>query len=355
MSKKRRRTKGTGSVYTRKDGRVVGEWEDTNGRTRYIYGKDEGKVSERVAEAIKNRDAGVDSENMTVGGYMDRWLIAIRNTVRVGTWKQYEMIVRLHIKPTLGNTKLEKLNALQIQSFYRERLDAGLSARRVQYAHVTIHKSLKDAVRWRLVPFNVADAITPPRPHKPEITPLSAEQVKTLLAAARGDRLESLYVLAVTTGMRIGEMFGLKWADVNLEAGTVQVRRTVAADGAINPPKTSSGRRTIRLSKLATHALSRQPRTAEWVFASAAGTPINVCNFHKNSWKPLLDRGKLPSIRFHDLRHTAATLMLSRGVPVKVVSEMLGHADVSTTLSIYAHVLPDMQGPAADAMDDLLS
>ena len=334
---------------------MVGEWEDANGRTRYIYGKDEGKVSERVAEAIKNRDAGIDSENMTVGGYMDRWLIAIRDTVRVGTWNQYEMIVRIHIKPTLGSTRLDKLNALQIQAFYRERLDAGVSVRRVQYAHVTIHKALKDAVRWRLVPFNVADAVTPPRPNKPEITPLSAEQVKVLLATARGDRLEALYVLAVTTGMRIGEMFGLKWADADLEAGTVQVTRTVAADGTINPPKTSSGSRIIRLSRMAMRALSEHPCASGWVFPSAAGTPIGICNFHKNSWRPLLQRAGLPPTRFHDLRHTAATLMLSRGVPVKVVSEMLGHADVSTTLSIYAHVLPDMQGPAADAMDDLLS
>ncbi len=121
MSKKRRRTKGTGSVYTRKDGRVVGEYE-ANGRTRYIYGRDETEVAERVAEAIKNRDAGIDSENMTVGGYLDQWLVAIKDTVRIGTWKQYEMIARLHIKPTLGGVKLDKLNALQIQSFYRQRL-----------------------------------------------------------------------------------------------------------------------------------------------------------------------------------------------------------------------------------------
>jgi integrase len=353
MSKKRRRTKGTGSVYTRKDGRVVGEYE-VNGRIRYIYGRDEGEVVDRVAEAIKNRDVGIDSENVTVGGYLDQWLVAIKDTVRIGTWKQYEMIARLHIKPTLGGVKLDKLNALQIQSFYRQRLDAGLSPRRVQYVHVTIRKALKDAVRWRLVPYNVADAVTPPRPANPEITSLSAEQVKVLLAATHGDRLEALYTLAVTTGMRIGEMFGLKWSDVDLEAGTLQVRRTVAADGAVNPPKTSRGRRTIRLSKLAIRTLKQHPRTAEWVFASAAGTSIGICNFHKNSWRPLLKRAGLPHTRVHNLRHTAATLMLARGVQVKVVSEMLGHADVSTTLSIYAHVLPDMQGGAASAMDDLL-
>jgi integrase len=353
MSKKRRRIKGSGSVYTRRDGRVVGQYE-VNGKTRYVYGKDETEVADRVAEAIKNRDAGIDSENMTVGGYLDRWLVTIRDTIRTGSWKQYEMIVRLHIKPTLGGARLEKLNALQIQSFYRERLDAGLSPRRVQYVHVTIRKALKDAVKWRLIPYNVADAVTPPRPTKPEITPLTAEQVKRLLAATRGEKLEALYVLAVTTGMRIGEMFGLKWSDVDLEVGVLRVRRTVSADGTVNPPKTASSRRTVRLSTLAVRALTGHPRTAEWVFASAAGTPIGVCNFHKNSWRPLLQRAGLPHARVHDLRHTAATLMLSRGVPVKVVSEMLGHADVSTTLSIYAHVLPDMQGGAARAMDDLL-
>jgi integrase len=332
----------------------VGQYE-VNGKTRYIYGKDETEVANRVAEAIKNRDSGIDSENMTVGGYLDRWLTAIRDTIRVGTWKQYEMIVRLHIKPSLGSVRLEKLNALQVQSFYRERLDAGLSPRRVQYVHVTVRKALKDAVRWRLVPYNVADAVTPPRPTKPEITPLTAEQVKMLLAAARGRKLEALYIVAVTTGMRIGEMFGLKWSDVDLEAGVLRVRRTAAADGTVNAPKTSSSKRTVRLSGLAIRALSGHPRTAEWVFASAAGTPIGICNFHKNSWRPLLTRAGIPHRRVHDLRHTAATLMLSRGVPVKVVSEMLGHADVSTTLSIYAHVLPDMQGSAASAMDDLLS
>lgn len=145
LSRKRRRIKGSGSVYTRKDGRVVGQYE-INGKTRYIYGSNEKQVADRVAEAIKNRDAGIDSENMTVGGYLDRWLVAIKDTIRTGSWKQYEMIVRLHIKPTLGGVRLEKLNALQIQSFYRERLDAGLSPRRVQYVHVTVRKALKDAV-----------------------------------------------------------------------------------------------------------------------------------------------------------------------------------------------------------------
>jgi integrase len=333
---KRRRTKGSGSIYVRKDGRVVGQYE-VNGKQRYIYGASKQKVAAKLAKAIADRDNGLvyDSEKLSTAQHLDNWLQATRDTVRIGTWKQYETIVRLHIKPTLGRIRLNKLNPLQVQTLYRERLDAGLSARRVRYVHVTIHKALKDAVRWQLIPRNVADAVAPPRPSNPEINPLNAQQTKTLLTAAEGDRLYALYVLAVTTGMRIGEMFGLKWSDVDLGRGTLQVRRTVAADGAINPPKTARSRRTIRLTKLAIRALRQHEQKAEWVFASAAGTPIGICNFHKNSWKPLLKRAGLPHKRAHDLRHTAATLMLSRGVPVKVVSEMLGHANVSTTLSIY--------------------
>ncbi len=163
MSRKRRRTKGTGSVYTRKDGRVVGEYE-VNGRTRYIYGRDETEVADRVAEAIKNRDAGIDSDNLTVSGYLDKWLTETRDTVRVSTWKRYEQVTRLHVKPSLGKIKLDKLNALQVQTLYRERLDAGTSPRMVRYVHVTISKALKGAVRWRLIPYSVADVN--PRVHK---------------------------------------------------------------------------------------------------------------------------------------------------------------------------------------------
>jgi integrase len=258
----KRRIKGSGSIYVRKDGRIVGQYE-VNGKQRYLYGTTKQDVAAKLTKAIADRDIRLvyDSENLTTAQYLDNWLQATKDTVRLGTWKQYEMIVRLHIKPTLGRVRLDKLNPIQVQTLYRERLDAGLSPRRVQYIHVTIHKALRDAVRWQLVPRNVADAVTPPRSIKKEITPLSTKQVKVLLAAARGDRLEALYVLAVTTGMRIGEMFGLKWTDVDLEAGTLQVRRTVAADGAVTPPKTTGSRRTIRLSKLAIHTLRKETWT----------------------------------------------------------------------------------------------
>jgi integrase len=252
---KRRRTKGTGSIYTRKDRRVVGEYE-VNGKVKYIYGRDEGIVREKLAEAIKYRDAGFDAKNLTTADYLDRWMAAIKGTVRAGTWVQYEQITRLHLKPTIGAAKLDKLNALRIQQMYRSKLDAGLSARRVQYIHVTIHKALRDAVRWRLIPYNVAEACTPPKQAKTEIQPFSAAQVKRLLAAARETqpRYYTLFMLACTTGMRQGELLGLQRGDLDLVAGTVTIRRSIF-NGAVSSPKSANGRRTVKLSKLALIAL----------------------------------------------------------------------------------------------------
>ena len=358
----KRRGRGEGSVYRRNDGRCIGEYEDANGKKRYISGKTKAEVRQKLRKLLADRDAGIayDSEKLTVGGYLDRWLDAVKGSVRERTWQRHEQVVRLHLKPTIGGVKLDRLNALQVQSVYRQKLNHGLSPRSVEIIHTTIHKALKQAVRWALIPRNVAEAVTPPRPPKREMTPLTREQVKALLEASRTDKLHAFWVLACTTGMRNGEIIGVQWRDIDLEAGTLRVQRTVF-NGKVSAPKTASGRRTIRLSKLAIRALKQhrvdaaKQRIAGWVFCSTAGTPINVHNLHNRSWKPLLKSAGLPAhTRMHDLRHSAASLLLGQGVPVKVVSEMLGHADVSTTLSIYAHVLPDMQKTAADGMDKAL-
>jgi integrase len=358
----KRRIKGEGSVYRRKDGRCMGEYVDANGKRRYVSGKTKPEVKAKLRKLLEDRDKGIayDPEGLTVERYLARWLESIQDRVRPGTYNPYEAITRLHIKPTLGSTKLEKLTALHLEKLYRQKLDAGLSARRVRYIHVTIRKALKDAVRLQLLSRNVADAAIPPRPVKHEIEPLTQEQMRSLLDAARGDKLEAIYVLAITTGMRQGELLGLQWKDLDLDAGTLRVNRSVY-DSVISPPKTSAGRRTIRLSKLAVAALKEhrvsaaKRRISSWVFPNAKGTTIGHQNLHNRSWKPLLRKAGLPhSTRFHDLRHSCISLLLARGVPVKVVSEMAGHADVSITLSIYGHVLPDMQSTAADGIDEAL-
>jgi integrase len=228
----------------------------------------------------------------------------------------------------------------------------------VRYIHVTIRKALKDAVRLQVLSRNIADAAIPPRQTKTEIEPLTQDQMRSLLDVAKGDKLHAFYVLAITTGMRQGELLGLQWKDVDLDSGTLRVNRSVY-EGVVSPPKTNAGRRIIRLSRLAQSALrqhrvdaaTRNERISEWVFPNAKGTTIGHQNLHNRSWKPLLRKAGLPhSVRFHDLRHSCISLLLARGVPVKVVSEMSGHADISVTLSVYGHVLPDMQGTAADGI-----
>ena len=352
----KRRGNGEGSVYRRKDGLWVGQYkaQTPNGtKTKYIYSKTRMDAAAKLAKAIAERDSGVvyDSGSLTVGEYLGKWLGSVRGTVRERTWKRSEEMVRLHLVPVLGKTRLDRLSALQLQTLYSSKLDSGLSARTVRMIHATLHKAMKQAVRWSLIPRNVAEAVDPPRERGTEIRPLDEGQVRGLLKAAEGDKLHALYVLAVTTGMRSGEILGLRWEDVDLRAGTLQVRRTVF-NGRIEAPKTSKGRRSIGLTQTSVTALRDHPRVGEWVFCTRVGTPMSVHNLHNRSWKPLLREAGLPlDTRFHDLRHTCATLLLTKGVHPKIVQEMLGHSSISITLDIYSHVLPNMQGEAVRAMD----
>ncbi|HET7480562.1 MAG TPA: site-specific integrase, partial [Rubrobacteraceae bacterium] len=292
--------------------------------------------------------------------------------VRDSTFDRYEGAVRLHIKPALGRLKLKKLTPAHVQSFYRDRLDAGCAQASVNKMHVVLHKALKQAVEWHMVPRNVAGAVKAPRPAPREMHPLSAEETRRLLEAARGDRLEALYVLAVHTGMRQGELLALKWQDVDLENATMSVRRTVTKSGGkllLGEPKTKKSRRTIQLTGAAVRALrghlDRQMKEIEHlgnlyrddglVFTSEVGTIINPTNLRKRSFASLLKKARLPGIRFHDLRHTCATLLFGRNVHPKYVQELLGHSNVGITLDTYSHVIPGMGDHAARAMEDALS
>ena len=200
-----------------------------------------------------------DADNLKLGEYLGRWLTdAVRDTVRPTTFERYEQVVRLHIRPVLGKVKLKNLTAAHVRGLYRQKLDAGLSPRSVQYVHVTLHKALKQAIADALMPRNVTEAVKPPQVRRKEMQPLTAEQVKVLFEAAKGDRLEALYVLAVTAGLRQGELLALKWDDVDMEAGTLKVRRTLTtAKGGpvLSAPKTRGSRRTVKLSPTALEAL----------------------------------------------------------------------------------------------------
>jgi integrase len=195
--------------------------------------------------------------------------------------------------------------------------------------------------------------VNPPREQKKEIRPLKEEEVKRLLKVVQGDKLEALYILAITTGMRLGELLGLRYEDIDLQAGTLQVKRTVF-NGQIEAPKTLKGKRSIKLTQTSIKALQKHQKVSEWVFSTKVGTPISVHNLHNRSWKPLLNKTGLPlDTRFHDLRHTCATLLLTKGVHPKIVQELLGHSSISITLDTYSHGLPNMQEKAVRAMEDI--
>ena len=322
---------------------------------------------------MADRDGGIvyDAGKLTLGDYLHRWLAdSVKDTVRQRTYERYAQLVRVHIVPTLGGVKLKNLTPAHVRGLCRSKLDEGLAPRTVQYVHRTLSKALKQAVNDGLLPRNAAASVKPPQPHSEELRPLDLEQVRAFLMTVSSDRLQALYVVAVSAGLRQGELLGLRWEDVDLEAGTLQVRRTLseARSGRIfEAPKNGKGR-SIRLTRMAREALRshRKRQLAEklrvgplWqenglVFPSQAGTPLGARNLVR-SYKLRLGRAGLSGdFRFHDLRHTCATLLLRQGVHVKFVQELLGHGDVALTLNVYSHVLPDMGDAAAGAMDEAL-
>jgi integrase len=372
---------GEGSIYEhRRNGKKVGYRGAYTVHTaegpkrRYVSGKTREEVRRKLNKAMADRDGGLvfDAGNLTVGEYLERWLKdSVTGTVRQSTYERYEYAVRPHIKPALGRIELKGLTPAHVRRFYREKLEAGLAPATVHKMHVVLHKALDQAVADGLIPRNATDALKLPRIHQDEIDPLTAEEAGRLIQAARGDRLGALYTLAIHTGLRQGELLALKWEDLDLEAGTLRVRRTLTRAGgkhALAEPKTKKSRRTVRLTAgaaaaLRTH-LQRQMdemerlgslyRTGGLVFANEIGGIINPSNLRNRSFARLLKRAGLSKIRFHDLRHTCATLLLSENVNPKIVSEMLGHASIAITLDTYSHVLPTMQESAIRALEDAL-
>ena len=255
MAKKR--GNGEGSISKRRDGRWWGRYtvHTANGpKQQAVYGKTRAEAAEKLTKAMSDRGSGLvfDVGNLNLGDYLDRWLPDIRDTVRQRTWERYEQIVRVHLKPTLGRINLKSLTPTHVRSLYREKLDSGSSPRTVQYIHTTLSKALKDAQTDGLISRNVTQGVKAPRPAKKEIRPLSPNQTQVFLRTACGDRFEALYVLAIHCGLREGELLGLKWDDINLEAGTLQVRRTLSEtrNGPIfEPPKNGKGRTSSSLGR----------------------------------------------------------------------------------------------------------
>ena len=368
---------GEGGITYREDGRYMGRYtvQTAKGpKRRVVYGRTRKEAHEKLIKALADRDRGLifQGENQKLSTFLDRWLNStVKGSVKPSTFESYERTIRNHIKPALGHKKLKTLTPDHVQFFYQSKLDDGLASGTVRLMHGILHKALEQAVKWGAVPRNVCKAVTPPKPNSQEIRPLDAEQARRLLEASHGDRLEALYVVAVTAGLRVGELLGLKWEDIDLGIGTLHVKRTKSqarTGPTFTAPKSGKGR-SIRLTRRATEALKahKAAQSAErlklgdlWndnglIFCTHAGKPLDFRNLARASFKPLLKKAGLPDIRFHDLRHTCATLLLSRGHHPKLVQELLGHASVALTLDRYSHVLPGMGDQTAAAMEAALS
>lgn len=369
----KRRGNNEGSIVQRSDGRWMARVTLPDGSRRSLYGKTRAEVAGKLTDALGDVKKGkpLPAEKETVGAYLSRWLSDVcRPAVRPSTYEGYEVIVRLHVSPRIGKLKLARLSPQDLAKLYRELADAGLSPRTVQLTHAVLHKALDQALRWDLVARNPADLVDPPRVERKETTVLSREQAKLLLDRSQDEPLHALYAVALTGGLREGEVLALTWEDVDWEHGTVQVRRQltrVRNEGfKFTEPKTKKGRRTVALPDVAMGALKRH-RTAQveerlrataWeenglVFCNGVGRPLERQNVMRRSFKPLLERLGLPDLRFHDLRHSAATLLLGLGEHPKVVQERLGHATISITMDVYSHVMPTMQREAARKLDGL--
>jgi integrase len=296
--------------------------------------------------------------------------------VRPSTHRGYEGLLRLYALPSLGDVPLAELHPLQLQDIYGKLLESGgpvrgaLSAGTVLNLHRVLVQSLGSAVRWGLLPSNPAAAAQPPRPRRAELVAIDPDLMARILESAAGTPMEVPVAIALATGMRRGEILGLQWSDLNEDLTIAHVRRSLQPVGGLSfqEPKSSRSRRTVALPAFLRPYLERQRKDQEarrarnpgrWkdtglVVDAGGGSPVHPDTL-SSGWIRLVRQAGLPHLRFHDLRHGHATLMLLQGVHPKIVSERLGHASIGITLDIYSHVLPSMQSEAADAFDRLLN
>ena len=367
-----KRGNGEGSIYHRKsDGKWVGGISLENGKRKVFYGKTRKEVQEKMKIALSEQQKGtlITAPQQTLKKYLEDWLENVSKPhIRISTYVKYKKLINTHILPALGDIPLQKLTPQRVQKLYADKLKQKLSPKMVSCIHGVLHVALENAVKWNLIARNVCDVVSPPRVPKTEKQVLTKRQAHVLLEHVKKHRLEAILVLAVTTGLRRGEMLALRWRDVDFEDGSVQVRRTVdyiPHYGYVeNEAKTTRGQRKVMLpsfvmNTLQVHRLQQQEMRnkvgSDWVEKDLVFCGLNGDYFNPNYLlrmfkKVLIDAG-LPHMRIHDLRHSAATILLIMGVHPKVVQEILGHSTISMTMDTYSHVLPTMQKEATDGWE----
>ena len=371
---KRRRGNREGSIYRDKDGRWRGSvhvgYSGGRRRRKLVSGRTRAEVARKLAAALRAAETGIAAtpERLTVGRWLHHWLenVATPNT-RPKTLRTYSDIVKHHLEPELGKRPLVKLSPQDVRIFMKRKSEQGLSAKTVKHLRDTLRAALNVAFRDSLIVRNVASMVQPPRSEEREMTAFNLDQARRFLDAVLGHRLEALFSVALYLGLRQGEILGLRWVDVDLDARRLTVRYQLQRiDGKLTlvEPKTARSRRTIALPQVAVSALLKHRARQEqekrfagsrWVetgmvFTTGIGTFLDQRNLLRSFYR-ILDTVDVPRIPFHSLRHSAATVLLAKGVHPRVVMDLLGHSSIAVTLDTYSHVLPEIQREAADQMD----
>ena len=374
----KRRPAGDGMVRKREDGRwegriVIGHRENGEPLFRHVYAKTQKALLDKLHQNIEcYRDVELTEDSrMTLGQWLDRWLTEYKaGTVRPGTLEGYRRYIEYYIKPQLGDKQISLISQQDIQRMYRRlktegrihehpEMDHQLSDSMVRHIHSTLHAALKDAVQAHVIPRNPTEGTTAPKPNYKPKRILTGEELDAFRAMVEQDGVwRDFFQTELMTGLRRGEICGLQWSDFDGNTGTLKVCRTIHSqrkgEYTVGETKTNQGMRTIILPHSVTEILRRRKADAisQWIFPDPVKPedPVDP-NAAYRHMKTLLQRAGLPSIRFHDLRHTFATLALENGMDVKTLSAMLGHVSAATTLDIYTHITDDMRLTAAANID----
>jgi integrase len=368
-----RRGFGDGSIYPRKDGRWVSYIRMPDGRKKFFSNRSRDVVKERLQEAQRQAYAGqlVIGRDQMLSAYLERWLAdAVRHSVRPKTYMDYDLCVR-RLLPHLGRVRLRALTPEHIQHALGKLLEGGLAPRTVRQVHMVLRRALKQAVLWRMLASNPSDAVKPPRADHNEMRTLSEDEVRRLLTATAGMRHHSLWVFLATTGVRLGEALALRWSDIDFSLSRATIRRSLQRQRGVGlafvEPKSARSRRSVPIPPETLDVLKAQLRSLDddreqagdlWqerdlVFPNPMGRERDMAylcvSFHK-----ALERAGLPRMRIHDLRHTAATHLLTKGVHPKVVQDLLGHSTIAITLDTYSHVMPALAKEASSLLSSLV-
>lgn len=376
MTAQRRRPKADGAVYRTADGwRGVVDlgWSGGKRKRKYVRGRTQRDVLVKMRPLVEAARSG--SLRSTRSPRLDEWMATYldevaASSVRPSTLSRYRQEVRLYISPALGRMTLERIEPQHIARFYREQLRR-LSPGSVRRLHALLRRSFTVAIRWGLATSNPVTMVDPPPLQQQPVDPLRLDEVRSLLSAAARTPLHARWLIAATLGLRQGEALGLRWDDIDFVRSQIQVRRALQrrSDGALElvAPKTVRSRRTVPLPARTVRTLAEHRRRQDetrrtagdhWqeyglVFTTRTGGPISPRNDYR-AFQRLLTRAGLRRVRLHDLRHTAASLLLQQGVHPRVVMEILGHSQISLTMNTYSHVVPESVRQATDTVEAAL-